>query len=200
MSETSLNPESGAAAATETGLGLLDKVVSATKQTEPDRAQDLVRTLVEQTNAGTVTFDRNLTRTIERAIKLIDQKLSDQLNEIMHHERFLKLEGSWRGLHYLVRNSETGSNLKIRVVNASKRELHRGAAALTAAFFAPDRSAAGTIPLAWSAAACAPRSLIVGGTSPTEPIFYALPPHTIEAVYSGPINATTGHWASPTRR
>ncbi len=81
--------------------------------------------MVEQTNAGTVSFDRNLTRTIERAITLIDQRLSDQLNEIMHNERFLKLEGSWRGLHYLVRNSETGSNLKIRIVNASKRELHR---------------------------------------------------------------------------
>ena len=43
----------------------------------------------------------------------------------MHDPRFLKLEGSWRGLHYLVMNSETSTNLKIRVVNASKRELHR---------------------------------------------------------------------------
>lgn len=107
------------------GPGLLDQVVSATKQTEPDRAQDLVRTLIEEANKGTVSFDRNLSRTIEAAVKQIDAALSSQLNEIVHDPRFLKLEGSWRGLHYLVMNSETSTNLKIRVVNASKRELHR---------------------------------------------------------------------------
>ncbi|MCB8876979.1 type VI secretion system contractile sheath large subunit [Acidisoma silvae] len=104
---------------------LLQQVVAATRQTEPDRAQDLVRALVEQAQAGTVTFDRNLNRTLERAIAKIDQKLSEQLNEIIHDPRFLKLEGSWRGLHYLVQNSETGTMLKIRVLNASKRELNR---------------------------------------------------------------------------
>jgi len=105
--------------------GLLDQVVSATKQTEPNRAQELVRTLIEQANKGTVAFDRNLTLTIEAAVQAIDAKLSLQLNAILHNERFLKLEGSWRGLHYLVMNTETSTNLKLRVVNASKRELHR---------------------------------------------------------------------------
>jgi type VI secretion system protein ImpC len=104
---------------------LLSAVIAATRQTEPDRAQDLLRTFVEQANRGTVTFDRNFTRTIERAITLIDRTLSNQLNEILHHPKFLKLEGSWRGLHYLVMNSETGTNLKLRLLNASKRELHR---------------------------------------------------------------------------
>ncbi len=52
--------------------GLLDQVVAATKQTEPDRAQDLVKTLVEQALAGTVTFDQNLPRTIDKAIAAID--------------------------------------------------------------------------------------------------------------------------------
>ena len=113
-------------AVTVTDAGsLLDQVVSATKQTEPDRAQELVRTLVEQANRGTVSFDRNLPRTIERAIALLDQALSSQLNEVLHDPAFLKLEGSWRGLHYLVMNSETGTNLKIRLLNASKRELNR---------------------------------------------------------------------------
>lgn len=116
--------DAGREAAVETA-SLLDQVVSATRQTEPDRAQSLVRTLVEQAHAGTVTFDRNLTRTIEAAIRMIDRKLSDQLNAIVHDPKFLKLEGSWRGLHYLVMNSETGTNLKIRLLNASKRELHR---------------------------------------------------------------------------
>ena len=124
MSDSAFQPEPSGAATTET-VSLLDQVVSATKQTEPDRVHELVRTLVEQANRGTVTFDRNLPRTIERAIAMIDATLSSQLNEIIHDPKFLKLEGSWRGLHYLVMNSETGTNLKIRLLNASKRELHR---------------------------------------------------------------------------
>src|ERR1700739_135062 len=100
----------GAAAGTSEALNFLDQVVSATKQTEPDHAQDLVKNLIEQALAGTVTFDKNLTRTIDRAIAAIDHKMSTQLNAIMHHERFTKLEGSWRGLHYLVNNAETGTS------------------------------------------------------------------------------------------
>ena len=83
------------------------------------------KTLVEQALSGTMTFDKNLTRTFEHAIAAIDRKLSTQLNAIMHDPKFLKMEGSWRGLHYLVQNSETGSALKIRVLNASKRDLNR---------------------------------------------------------------------------
>ena len=103
----------------------MEQVVAATRQTEPDRAQELVKTLVEQALAGTVTFDRNLPRTIERAIAAIDARLSAQLNAVMHHPRFLQLEGSWRGLNYLVMNSETGTSLKLRVLNLPKRELMR---------------------------------------------------------------------------
>jgi type VI secretion system protein ImpC len=107
------------------GASLLDQVVGATKQTAPDQAQDLVKNLVEQALSGTVTFDRNLTRTFDRAIAEIDRKLSNQLNAIIHSEKFLKLEGSWRGLNYLIMNSETGTQLKIRMLNATKRELNR---------------------------------------------------------------------------
>jgi type VI secretion system protein ImpC len=124
MSQTS-SSAAGATTTEEGSLGLLDQVVSATKQTEPDRAQDLVKNLVEQALAGTVTFDKNLTRTFDRAIAAIDAKVSAQLNAIMHDPKFLKLEGSWRGLHYLVQNSETGTSLKLRVLNASKRDLTR---------------------------------------------------------------------------
>ena len=53
----------------------------------------------------------------------IDRKVSEQLNQILHHERFLKLEGSWRGLNYLVMNSETGTSLKIRMMQLSKKEM-----------------------------------------------------------------------------
>jgi type VI secretion system protein ImpC len=58
-------------------------------------------------------------------IAAIDKKLSAQLNEVMHHADFQKLESSWRGLHYLVHQSETGESLKIRVLNVSKRDLFK---------------------------------------------------------------------------
>jgi type VI secretion system protein ImpC len=109
----------------EGGLSFLDQVVSATKQTEPDMAKDLVKNLVEQSLAGTITFDKNLTRTIDRAIAAIDAKMSKQLAAIMHHEKFTKLEGSWRGLNHLVMNSNTGAGLKIKVLNMTKRELNK---------------------------------------------------------------------------
>src|SRR5205823_4478120 len=55
----------------------------------------------------------------------IDRKLSAQLNEVMHSPEFQRLEGTWRGLHYLVSQSETGDALKIRVLNVNKRELFK---------------------------------------------------------------------------
>ncbi|TVR80628.1 MAG: type VI secretion system contractile sheath large subunit, partial [Rhodospirillales bacterium] len=60
---------------------------------------------------------------IEERIAKIDQVLSDQLNEILHHPELQKLEASWRGLNYLVMNSETGTRLKLRLLNISKAEL-----------------------------------------------------------------------------
>src|SRR5258708_9282639 len=124
MAESARQP--GAATSTEAAApGLLEQIITNTKQTQPDRAQDLVKNLVEQALAGTVTFDRNLTRTFDKAVAAIDAKMSAQLNAVMHDPKFLKLEGSWRGLHYLVQNSETGTSLHLRVLNISKRELGR---------------------------------------------------------------------------
>jgi len=127
MSGTQSQPAGAGATTTEAeaGIGLLDQVIGATKQTERDRAQDLIKALTEEALKGTVTFSRNLQQTFDRAIAAIDQKVSEQLNQIMHHERFSKLEGSWRGLHYLVMNSETGTSLKLRMLQISKRELAR---------------------------------------------------------------------------
>lgn len=104
---------------------LLDQAVAATKQTNPDRTEQLLQTLTRQAMEGTVTYDRNLQVTINRAITKIDEVMSRQLAAVMHHEKFRKLEGSWRGLHYLVQNTETSTNLKIRVLQASKRDVAR---------------------------------------------------------------------------
>ena len=124
MSGAQTDSQAAGGEATE-GFSILDQVVAATKQTAPDQTQDLMKTLVEQAMSGTMTFDKNITRTFDRAIAAIDQKLSAQLNAIMHDPKFLKLEGTWRGLHYLIMNSETSANLKIRLLNASKRDLAR---------------------------------------------------------------------------
>ena len=116
-----------AATAAELGAGatLLDQAIAATRQTEPDRAELLLRTLTEEALSGTVTYSRNLTVTINQAIAALDSKLSKQLAAVMHHPDFVALEGSWRGLRHLVMNSETSSNLKIRVLNASKKDISR---------------------------------------------------------------------------
>jgi len=103
--------------------GLLGRVLRATKQTEPDRAKELMTTLVDQALAGVVKWDKNVTKTINATIKAIDEKLSTQLNAIMYHSDFQKLEGTWRGLNHLVMNSETSAMLKIKVLNVSKRDL-----------------------------------------------------------------------------
>ena len=124
MSGTQTESQAAGTTTTET-VSILDQVVAATKQTAPDQAQDLVRNLVEQAMAGTITFDKNLSRSFDLAIAAIDRKLSQQLNVIMHDPKFTKLEGTWRGMHYLVMNSETSTNLKIRVLNIPKRELTR---------------------------------------------------------------------------
>ena len=88
---------------------LLDQAITATKQTEPSRAEELIRTLTEEALKGTVSWNKNLTVTFNEAIAAIDSVISRQLAAIMHNQQFQQLEGSWRGLHHLVSNSETSS-------------------------------------------------------------------------------------------
>ena len=111
---------------TETrGANLLEQAIGATKQTEPDRAETLLRTLTEEALKGTLSYEKNLNLTINNAIKKIDEQISRQINAVTHDPKFQKLEGSWRGLHYLVMNTETSTTLKLRVLQLTKRELHR---------------------------------------------------------------------------
>ena len=104
---------------------LLDQAIEFTKLTAPDRTKDLLENLIEESLKGTVTWDKNLTLTIKKAITAIDEKLSQQLAAIMHDPKFQKLEGTWRGLNYLVMNSETGDQLKIRVLNVDRDTLFK---------------------------------------------------------------------------
>lgn len=94
------------------------------KSDEAKSAVELaVQTLAQQALAQTQLIGKDTVKSIEDMIAAIDKKLSDQVNQILHHEDFQKLEGAWRGLHYMVNNTETDEQLKIRVMNISKADL-----------------------------------------------------------------------------
>lgn len=101
------------------------------KQFRPktDRARDeverAVRTLAEHALRETAVVSDDVVGTIKAIIAEIDAKLSEQLNLVLHHPRFQQVESAWRGLHYLVSNTETDAMLKIKVMNVSKSDAAR---------------------------------------------------------------------------
>ncbi|MFT5808692.1 MAG: type VI secretion system protein ImpC [Moritella dasanensis] len=106
-------------------VSILDQVIGATKQTETSRSEELIKTLTEEALNGTVSWNKNLTVTFNESIAALDAKISKQLAKIMHHDKFQKLEGSWRGVHNLVTSSETSGSLKLRLISMTKKELHK---------------------------------------------------------------------------
>ena len=116
-----------AAETTQAEAGLLDTILEkglrARDQDARERGKDLIKEFVAQLLDPKMVVSKDTEKTILARIAQIDEVLSAQLGEIMHHPDFQQLEGSWRGLHYLVHSSETGTSLKIRVLNASKRDL-----------------------------------------------------------------------------
>ncbi len=108
-------------------VSLLDQIIDEgrigrdNEQRESSRKQ--ITTLIEEVMKGTLTVSKDVEATISARIADIDELISRQLNAIMHAEEFQKLEGSWRGLQYLVQQSETSTMLKLRVLNTSKQDL-----------------------------------------------------------------------------
>ena len=106
---------------------LLDQILTEGKLARDDfqkeRARDMIAEFVGQVMAGELTMSKNMSVAINSRIAEIDRLLSVQLNEVIHHEDFQKLEGSWRGVHYLVKNTLTSTQLKIRMMSVSKKEL-----------------------------------------------------------------------------
>jgi type VI secretion system protein ImpC len=90
-----------------------------------ERGRDMVKEFVSQVLDGHMTLTRDAEATIQARIAEIDRLISLQLNEILHYPAFQKLEGTWRGIKYLLDQSETSDMLKIKVLNVSKRELLR---------------------------------------------------------------------------
>jgi type VI secretion system protein ImpC len=132
MANEEAQAQTAAAPAVETAqqpASLLDEVIDATRigRDEEQRTQSKrqIATLVQEVLVGTVQVSKDLEHTVSARIADIDQLISRQLNQIMHHQDFQKLEASWRGLHFLVMSSETSTMLKLKVLNISKADLRR---------------------------------------------------------------------------
>jgi type VI secretion system protein ImpC len=102
---------------------LLKKEFKPKTDKAKEAVESAVQTLAEQALKSSTVISDDIISTIQSMIAEIDKKLSEQVNKIIHHENFQQLEGSWRGLHHLVNNTETDETLKIRVMNISKKEL-----------------------------------------------------------------------------
>src|SRR5271155_1751832 len=106
---------------------LLDQIVAQGRFNRDsatlERGRDMVKEFVNQVLQGHMTLTRDAEATIQARIAQIDRLISLQLNEVLHYPAFQKLEGTWRGIKYLIDQSETSDMLKIKVLNASKREL-----------------------------------------------------------------------------
>ncbi|MFD2365703.1 type VI secretion system contractile sheath large subunit [Pseudoduganella sp. GCM10020061] len=119
--------EAAVAAPAVTETSLLDRIVEesrvARSGSEHARARDIIGELVRQVMDGTVVVSDNLSATLDARVAQIDQLISQQLSCIMHAPEFQKLERSWTGLHYLVKNCASQQTVQVRMMNVTKREL-----------------------------------------------------------------------------
>jgi type VI secretion system protein ImpC len=119
--------EAATVATEATEPSLLDTILKqgmrARDDTALERGKDLLKEFVSQLLDPSMVVAKDTEHTINLRIAEIDKILSDQLNDIMHNEEFQKLEGSWRGLKYLVDQTETSTTMKLRVLNVSKKDL-----------------------------------------------------------------------------
>jgi len=127
MSEAQKIAPAGSGQETTRQTNLLDTIVEegrfGKEPASQERGKDIIKEFIGQVLQGEVTVSKDTEAMINARIAQIDHLISLQLNEILHAPAFQKLEGSWRGLKYLLDNTETSTMLKIRVLNVSKKEL-----------------------------------------------------------------------------
>ncbi|GBC62144.1 type VI secretion system contractile sheath larg e subunit [Desulfonema ishimotonii] len=111
-------------------VSVLDQIIEEGRMVRDDAhedqksyAKDMIGELVSQVLDDEMVVSEDTVAMIQNRIAAIDEVISDQLNEIMHHEDFQKMESSWRGLNYLVMNTETSTSLKLRLMNITRKEL-----------------------------------------------------------------------------
>jgi type VI secretion system protein ImpC len=126
MAEEAVNPGSALQGIEYQGnefASLLKKEFKPKSDDAKSAVEQAVLTLAQQALAQTNLIGSDVIMSIEAMIAELDKRLSNRVNAILHHEDFQKLESAWRGLHYLVNNTETDEMLKIRVMNISKLDL-----------------------------------------------------------------------------
>jgi type VI secretion system protein ImpC len=126
MAETTLNPASALEGIEFQGgefASLLNKEFRPKSDDAKSAVEQAVLTLAQQALVNTTLISSDVMVSIEAMIAELDKRLSTQVNAILHHADFQQVESAWRGLHYLVNNTETDEMLKIRVFNISKQEL-----------------------------------------------------------------------------
>ncbi|MGN6650459.1 type VI secretion system contractile sheath large subunit [Trinickia sp.] len=124
-SSTGTAPAVAQQAAQAEFAALLQKEFKPKTEQARESVEHAVRTLAQQALENTVGVTTDAYGTVKQIIAEIDRKLTEQINEILHHESFQTLEGAWRGLHYLVNNTETDELLKIKVLPIARNELAR---------------------------------------------------------------------------
>jgi len=121
--EQSVSPEEQ----TTEAPSLLDEIVTATKLKPKDEAYSLAKKGVEALIAQLVEPGRKVEKvskaTVDEMIAEIDKKLSLQVDAILHHPEFQKLESSWRSLNFLVDKTDFRENIRLELLNVSKEDL-----------------------------------------------------------------------------
>ena len=117
----------GAGAQTLEGGSLLDEFLAETKMTPGDEGYEIAKRGVQAFIAELVTPKREGEKVdkafVDALIAEIDMKLSRQIDEILHHPTFQKLESAWRGLKFLVDRCDFRENIKVELLDCSKEDL-----------------------------------------------------------------------------
>jgi type VI secretion system protein ImpC len=128
MADEAETATAGAQAQAQSG-GVLERILLQGRMVRDESqrtyARDMIGEFVNEVLAEGATVSSDVVAAISDRIADIDDLISAQLNEVMHFPEFQRLEASWRGLNYLVMNSETGTMLKLRLLNISKADLLR---------------------------------------------------------------------------
>ena len=125
----SANPAGQQKAATEGARGILDRVLDegrlARDEHQVDAARGMLKGFIEEAGKAGEQIDGTAKKALAARIVAIDQLISKQINRVLHHERFQKLEASWRNLNKIVSDNELSSNMRVRVFNCTRKELKK---------------------------------------------------------------------------
>ncbi|MEL7416697.1 MAG: type VI secretion system contractile sheath large subunit, partial [Pseudomonadota bacterium] len=118
--QTDVAQQEGALSELDEFSDILRQTIKPRSDAAAKEVDNALTALVGEAMADQTVIEEDVIDTINGILAKLDKKLSDQVNEIIHHDDFQALESSWRGLAYTVNNAETGANLRVKVFNASK--------------------------------------------------------------------------------